>query len=163
MNLPSRRWALAATAGALAALFATEPSVSAPLTKTDTFITAETTGILTIEGGECFTDPAYSRRDAEVMVRYEPCGEGADNQSYGFLQAPDGPCDRPRLAAFAWRGCGEIFDRSWPDRARETLDYYPILPTAQTWADGDRTVMCVVYRPGGRLTGSVLPLRGAAR
>lgn len=162
MNLPSRRWAVAATAGTLAALFAVEPSAPAPLTKTDTFVTAETTGILTIEGGECFTDPAYSRRDADVVVRYQPCERGADNQVFGFLRVADGPWDRSRLAASAWRGCGEFFDRRWPDRARGTLDYYPVLPTAQTWADGDRTVMCVVYRPGGRLTGSVLPPRGAA-
>ncbi|MEO3743460.1 hypothetical protein [Plantactinospora sp. B5E13] len=159
MNLPSRRWAVAATVGALAALFAIEPSVSAPLTKTDTFITAETSGILTIEGGECFTDPAYSARVAEVMVRYQPCEEGADNQSYAFLRAADGPWDRPTLAAYAWQGCGGFFDRRWPDGDRGTLDFYPVLPTAQTWADGDRTVMCAVYRPGGRLTDSVLPLR----
>ncbi|MDO3702749.1 hypothetical protein Q3W71_13835 [Micromonospora sp. C28SCA-DRY-2] len=157
MNLPSRRWAVAATVGTLAALGAIEPSVSAPLTKSDAFVTAETSGILTIEGGECFADPAYSRRAAEVVVRYVPCEDGADNQAYGFLQAPDGPWDRPGLAGYAWRGCGDFFDRRWPDRDGGTLAYYPILPTAQTWADGDRTVMCAVYRPGGRLGDSVLP------
>lgn len=93
-----------------------------------------------------------------MVVRYEPCEQGADNQSYGFLHAADGPWDRPSLAAFAWRGCGEFFDRRWPDESRVDLAYYPVLPTAQTWADGDRTVMCVVYRPGGRLRDSVLPL-----
>ncbi|MEV5888303.1 hypothetical protein [Nonomuraea fuscirosea] len=35
--------------------------------------------------------------------------------------------------------------------------YYPIMPTAETWADGDRDVMCAVYLPSGRLTGSALP------
>jgi hypothetical protein len=159
MNLPSRRWALAATVGTLAAISAIDPTVGPPVTKDDTFITAQTSGILNIEGGECFADPAYSRQAAEVIVRYEPCEEGADNQSYGFLRAVDGPWDRPGLAAFARQGCAGFFDRRWPDRAAGTLDFYPILPTAQTWADGDRMVMCVVYRPHGRLSDSVLPLR----
>ncbi|MFC6016746.1 hypothetical protein ACFP2T_11085 [Plantactinospora solaniradicis] len=157
MNLPSRRWAVAATVGALAAISAIDPTVSPPQAKDDTFISAQTSGILNIEGGECFADPAYSRQAAEVIVRYEPCEEGADNQSYGFLRAADGPWQRPELAAFAWEGCGNFFERRWPDRSGGRLDFYPILPTEQTWADGDRTVMCVVYRPHGRLTDSVLP------
>lgn len=32
------------------------------------------------------------------------------------------------------------------------------VPTAETWADGDRDVMCVVYNRDGRLAGSAVPL-----
>ncbi|MFY1671116.1 hypothetical protein ACN27G_14260 [Plantactinospora sp. WMMB334] len=159
MKLPSRRWAVAATVGTLAAVAAIDPTVSPPVAKGDAFITAQTTGVLTIEGGECFSDPAYSPEAGEVVVRYEPCESGADNQSYGFLRAADGPWDRARLAGFGWQGCRTYFERRWPDGADGTLDFYPVLPTEQTWADGDRTVMCAVYRPRGRLTDSVLPLR----
>ncbi|MEO3930531.1 hypothetical protein ABGB07_42795 [Micromonosporaceae bacterium B7E4] len=159
MKLLSRRWAVVATVATLAAVAAIEPAVSPPIVKGDTFVTAQTGGVLNIEGGECFSDPAYSREAAEVVVRYEPCESGADNQSYGFLRADDGSWDRARLADFAWQGCRGYFERRWPDRNGGTLDFYPILPTEQTWADGDRTVMCVVYRPRGRLTDSVLPLR----
>ncbi|RGC66964.1 hypothetical protein C5N14_21145 [Micromonospora sp. MW-13] len=152
-----RGWALVAAVLAVAAFPAAEPRPAAPH-KDDTFITAQTTGILNIEGGECFTDPAHSRRAGGVVVLYRPCEEHADNQSYAFLHAADGPWDRPALAAFAWAGCGGDFDRRWTSRAASGLDYYPILPTAETWADGDRDIMCVVYRPGGQLSRSLVPL-----
>lgn len=32
------------------------------------------------------------------------------------------------------------------------------MPTAETWADGDRDIMCVVYKPGDKLDDSALPL-----
>ncbi|WP_406673178.1 hypothetical protein WBK31_24005 [Nonomuraea sp. N2-4H] len=149
-----RRWSLLPAVLALATLFVPPPAQAT--VKTETFITAETTGILLIEAGECFSDPEYSVRAGEPIVVYTPCAQGADNQSYGFAHVPDGPYDRERLAAFAWRSCGERFDRFWGGE-REDLAYYPIMPTAETWADGDRDVMCAVYRPEGRLAGSVLP------
>ncbi|MEO3855140.1 hypothetical protein [Acrocarpospora sp. B8E8] len=126
-----------------------------PMVKTETFITAETTGILLIEGGECFSDPAYSPGAAERIVLYTPCADGADNQSYGFTHMPDGPYDPAGLSAFAWRSCGERYAELWGG-GRDDLDFYPIMPTAETWADGDRDVMCAVYHPTGRLSGSAL-------
>jgi len=60
----------------------------------------------------------------------------------------------------AWSRCGQAFDKLWRGASRAGLDFYPVLPTAETWADGDRVVMCVVYRPTGRLPDSVLPLAG---
>ncbi|GAA5069349.1 hypothetical protein HNP84_008945 [Thermocatellispora tengchongensis] len=154
----TRRWGLIPAIAALGTLFivpAQEPAV-----KTDAFITAETSGILLIEGGECFSDPAYDPGAGEPIVLYTPCAEGADNQSFGFVHVPDGPYDRAALAAFAWRGCGARFAELWGDSKDSSLDYYPIMPTAETWADGDRDVMCAAYRPSGRLTGSVLPAPG---
>ncbi|SEF88632.1 hypothetical protein SAMN05444920_101930 [Nonomuraea solani] len=145
-----RHWGLLPAVAALGTLFVM-PSV----VKTDAFITAETTGILLIEGGECFSDPAYSPGAGERTVLYTPCDGGADNQSYGFTHVPDGPYDRVALSAFAWRSCGERYAGLWG--GRDDLRYYPIMPTAETWADGDRDVMCAVYRPTGRLTGSALP------
>lgn len=124
--------------------------------KDDRFITAQTSGILDIEGGECFTDPVYSPGAGEPVVLYVPCAQGADNQVYGFVHADDGGYDRARLASFAWDRCGRGHAAYWPE---STLDFYPVLPTAETWADGDRDVMCVVYDPRGRLPGSVLPRR----
>ncbi|WP_434743467.1 hypothetical protein [Micromonospora sp. SH-82] len=151
-----RGWAVVAVVAAMAVFPATEPR--AVLMKDDTFVDAQTNGILTIEGGECFTDPAYSTRLGDVVVLYASCEEGADNQSYAFLHAPDGPWDRPGLVEFARAGCGRDFARRWTSREASGLDHYPVLPTEETWADGDRDVMCVVYRPGERITRSLVPL-----
>ncbi|MEV5894277.1 hypothetical protein [Nonomuraea fuscirosea] len=149
-----RHWGLLPAVAALGTLFVVPPV--GPVTKSEAFITAETTGILLIEGGECFGDPAYSPGAGEKIVLYTPCARGADNQSYGFIHAADGPYDRAALSAFAWRGCGERYAELW-GASRPDLRHYPIMPTAETWADGDRDVMCAVYRPAGRLTGSALP------
>ena len=131
----------------------TEPAVH----KDERLITAETPGILDIEGGECFTDPAYHRSAAEEIVLYVPCTEGAANQSYGFVHVPDGPWEPARLTSFAWQSCAADFAARWPAAGSE-LDFYPIMPTRETWADGDRDVMCVVYNPRGELPGSALPI-----
>jgi hypothetical protein len=149
---------VAATVLALGTLFATPPD--APVKKTDAFLNAETTGLLNIEATECFDDPAYDRMADDRVVIYVPCTEGADNQAYGFVHAADGTFDRPTVAAFGWDRCGQAFDKLWRGSSRTGLDFYPVLPTSETWADGDRVIMCVVYRPTGRLPDSVLPLAG---
>ncbi|MER5643182.1 hypothetical protein [Streptosporangium sp. NPDC002524] len=129
-----------------------------PLVKGENFVTARTSGILHIEAGECFTDPAYSEEAAEVVVLYTPCHERAANQSYGFVHAPEGAWDPAALSAFAWRSCGRGFDSHWGGGTASELRFYPVLPTRETWAGGDRDVMCVVYSPGGPMDGSALPL-----
>ncbi|MGW0983200.1 hypothetical protein ACWD33_20525 [Streptomyces xiamenensis] len=154
--------ALVAVALLPAADAAPAPGPAVPDRKGDTFLTAESGGVLAIEGGECFTDPARSPAAGEVMVRYVPCDEeGAANQVYGFVAAPDGAFDRERVAAFARESCGRGFRTYWPGEAAAGLDFYPVLPTAATWDIGDRDVMCVAYRPGSPLTGSLLPLASA--
>ncbi|MEV0607334.1 hypothetical protein AB0I61_13300 [Polymorphospora rubra] len=151
------RWPLLGLAVVLALLPATEPLRAAPV-KGDTFIDAQTAGILDIEGGECFSDPGYLARAGEVVVLYRSCDDGAYNQSYAFLHASDGPWNRPALAAFAWAGCERDFQARWGSREASGLDFYPILPTEETWANGDRDVMCAVHNPQGALGGSKLPL-----
>ncbi|MEU9886698.1 hypothetical protein [Sphaerisporangium sp. NPDC051011] len=159
-----RRWSrplamLAALPGVLAlgALFVVPPGRA--VVKGDAFMTAQTTGLLNIEAGECFDDPVYSPAAGEKIVLYKPCPERADNQAYGFVHAADGPWDRAGLAAFAWKNCAQGFAHYWPGEAGAGLNYYPVMPTAETWADGDRDVMCVVYSPQGKLTRSLLPLK----
>lgn len=150
-----RRIALAAVV-LLAAVGLTSASATGRAQyKDEYFVTAQTSGILDIEAGECFLDPAYLPGAAEVVVLYTPCPGHADNQSYGFVHAADGPWDRAKLAAFGWHECGTGFAARWS--GRPDLKYYPILPTEETWADGDRDVMCVVYSPEGTLKDSALP------
>lgn len=103
----ARRWTLLPGFLVLGALFLPPSTVgtAGPTVKGETFITAETGGLLHIEAGECFTDPAYSPEAAEVVVLYTPCEEQAANQSYGFVHAPDGEWDPAALATFAWESC----------------------------------------------------------
>ncbi|MET8048953.1 hypothetical protein ABZU75_15265 [Streptosporangium sp. NPDC005286] len=161
----ARRWTLLPGFVVLGALFL-PPSTSGttgpagPMVKDETFITAETGGLLHIEAGECFTDPAYSPEATEVVVLYTPCREQAANQSYGFVHAPDGEWDPAALTTFARESCRRGFDSNWSGESASGLDFYPVMPTRETWADGDRDVMCVVYSPEGPMNGSALPLAG---
>lgn len=155
---PTSRWVLLGIVLGLCAL-TLNPAQATTMSLRDndaTFITAATPGILDIEGGECFSDPTYSAAAGGEIVLYTPCPQQADNQSYGFVHAADGPWDAAALTRFALAGCERGFRHYWPT-AGSTLDFYPIMPTAESWADGDRDVMCVVYNPRGRLTDSVLP------
>ncbi|MFK3985633.1 hypothetical protein ACI2K4_35380 [Micromonospora sp. NPDC050397] len=152
-----RRWAALAAVALIGVFPRAEPPQPIAV-KGDDFISAETTGILNIEGGECFSDPAYSPRSNDVVVVYKACEERADNESFGFVHVEDGPWDRPAVAAYGWAECGKDFKRRWISQERSGLDYFPILPTAETWADGDRDIMCVVYNPDGKITTNMVPL-----
>ncbi|WP_329101570.1 hypothetical protein OG792_21440 [Micromonospora sp. NBC_01699] len=152
-----RRWAAVAAVALIGVFPRAEPPQPIAV-KGDDFITAETTGILDIEGGECFSDPAYLDRANDVVVLYKPCEERADNESYGFVQAADGEWHRPAVAAYGWQECGRDFVRRWGGQSESGMDFYPVLPTAETWADGDRSIMCVVYNPDGKITRNMVPL-----
>src|ERR1700754_1658078 len=123
----TRRWGLLPAVAALGTLFVVPPE--SPVVKTDTFITAQTSGILLIEGGECFSDPTYSPGAGERIVLYTPCANGAGNQSYAFTHVPAGPYDRAALAAFGRQSCGERYAELWGG-GRPDLEYFPIMPTA---------------------------------
>jgi hypothetical protein len=157
---PARRWIPLLGLVAIGALFPppSATGTAGPTIKDETFVTARTSGILHIEAGECFTDPAYSGEAAEVVVLYTPCHERAANQSYGFVHAPEGEWDPAALSAFAWRSCRRGFDSHWSGEPASKLKFYPVLPTRETWAGGDRDVMCVVYSPDGPMDGSALPV-----
>ncbi|MDQ7903007.1 hypothetical protein RB614_00545 [Phytohabitans sp. ZYX-F-186] len=153
-SLGARRLARAAgilLSAALLGGLVTGASRPEAVVKDDTFLDAETPGVLNIEAGECFDDPEYDVAFDGVIVLYRPCVEGAQNQSYGFIRAPDGDWDEPSLRAYAWDGCRRAQARRWP-AGDPGVALYPVLPTRETWADGDRTVMCVRYRPTGRLS-----------
>ncbi|MFI7079787.1 hypothetical protein ACIBO1_21030 [Micromonospora sp. NPDC049903] len=149
--------ALLCTAVLLGALVGSS-APAAVVIKDEHFISAQTPGVLDIEGGECFDDPVHLPEAGGTVVRYRPCALTADNQTYGFVHADDDADWAPAaLGEFAWGACRDLFTRTWPDGQDRDLRFYPVLPTEETWAAGDRDVMCVAYRPGGRLSGSMLP------
>lgn len=154
---PTLRWILLGVVLGLCAVTlapARADTTGATVHKDENFLTAQTPGILDIEAGECFTDPTYHPAAGGHVVLYTPCAQQADNQVYGFVHLPDGRFDGDRVSAQAWARCERGFTALRIDTA---LDFYPVVPTRETWADGDRDVMCVAYDPAGQLAGSVLP------
>jgi hypothetical protein len=158
-GMPRRVLASLLIALGVVALVAAFASGDDPVYKDDTFLDAESLGVLHMEGGDCFSDPVWSEADGQDIVEYTGCEPEADNQAYGFFQATDGPWDRERVAAEAEKGCETGFTTYWKS-GESGLDFYAVLPTERTWTESeDRTVMCVVYNPRGELAGSPLPLQ----
>lgn len=114
--------------------------------------------VFQVNVGDCFNDTDSSSEEVSEIPAV-PCAEPHDNEIYHLfdLAGDEYPLDTPDQAD---AGCyaqfatfvGLEFESS-------TLDFYPIYPTAETWATGDREVICAVYDTV-QTTGT---LAGAAR
>lgn len=92
-----------------------------------------------------------------------PCDTAHTGEVFAIfpLQATDYPGDE-EVARFSEGGCEQAVTAEVEAAIGQTpydLVYYT--PTAQTWAVGDRTVICLLVAPSGQTTGSVV--EGARR
>ena len=104
--------------------------------------------------GDCAAE--LSVGDARTL-RLVPCTQPHEGEVYAVFSLPGddypGETDTDRLAK---GGC----DRRLTDQfgASASYDYHYLLPTAESWATGDREVTCVARNPDGRqLTGPLRP------
>lgn len=114
--------------------------------------------VFRIRPGDCFNDPPAERQLEEVDV--VPCEQPHDNEVFATVThpAPEGADfpGRDAVVAYAEQACPQPFadyvGASY-DQSRFTL--FPIVPSADTWAQGDRQVICALYdHQAGKLTGS---------
>lgn len=115
--------------------------------------------VFDLEIGQCFDDPDSFDEVANVAI--VDCAEPHDNEVYYLfdLAGGDFPGDAG-LGDSAVDGCLDQFDGYvGVDYASSVLDIRYLIPTAETWRDGDREVVCILYQlDNGELTGS---MRGA--
>ncbi|HEX4902689.1 MAG TPA: septum formation family protein [Acidimicrobiales bacterium] len=85
-----------------------------------------------------------------------PCREPHDAELVGVLELPDGafPGEEGVLAA-AEPPCRAALEQRVEESERDRLELVLLVPTADTWARGDRTTTCLVEDPEGPLVGSV--------
>lgn len=120
------------------------------------------TSVFELGVGDCFDDQDL---EAEVItdVPTVPCSEPHDNEIYHEFTMTDAAYPG-RDAAFdaADQRCLEQFESFVGiDYFASDLDIFSIVPTAESWADGDRGALCAIYAVDlSKLTGS---MRGAAR
>lgn len=120
--------------------------------------------VFRIRPGDCFNDPPPERQLEQVDV--VPCDQPHDNEVFATVDhpAPEGDAfpGREAVVAYAEQACPAPFAEyvgATYDQSRFTL--FPIVPSADTWAAGDRQVICALYdHQAGKLTGSV---RGSAQ
>lgn len=115
--------------------------------------------VFRIRPGDCFDDPPPERQLEQVDV--VPCDQPHDNEVFGTVEHPAASGEpfpgREAVVAYAEQACPAPFADyvgAGYDQSRFTL--FPIVPSADTWAEGDRQVICALYdHQAGKLTGSM--------
>lgn len=118
------------------------------------------TDVFSIKVGDCLNDG-----NLEGQVTTTPvidCAEPHDSEAYASVLVADGeyPGDQA-IFDQADTECGAAFATyvgiDWSESSLNFSYYYP---TTESWANGDREILCLVYDPAGQTTGS---LKDAAR
>jgi hypothetical protein len=101
--------------------------------------------VFDLEDGDCWDDPETTS-DQVNEVEVLPCSEPHDNEIYHVFDLADGDFDATAVEEGARSGCLDEFDAfvGLP-YADSELDVFAIWPTEESWAEGDREVLCSVY------------------
>jgi hypothetical protein len=130
---------------------ATSTSTSTATEEVDT----DDESVFDLEVGDCFNDVSA---DSASEVPLVDCSDPHDNEIY-FEYEIDGDGDFPGedvILDEAADTCIPEFE-SFVGSSYETtaLEVFPIYPTVESWADGDRIVYCALYaKDASKLTGS---------
>ncbi|MFC3689090.1 septum formation family protein [Aquipuribacter hungaricus] len=120
--------------------------------------TEESADVFAIAVGDCTNDPDDGA-DELLSVEAVPCSGPHDNEAYHAEDLPDG--DFPgeeEVTAAADEICFDAFE-PFVGLAYEDsrLGYGSLTPTSDSWADGDREILCLVADYEGE------PLVGSAQ
>jgi hypothetical protein len=110
--------------------------------------------------GDCFNNEADPNATEVTDLPAVPCDQPHDNEIYFLfdLTGEEFPADAETQAD---TGCFDQFETfAGIPFETSTLSYSAIWPTADTWSQGDREVICFIFDPAAQTTGS---LAGAAR
>jgi hypothetical protein len=118
------------------------------------------TDAFAIKVGDCLNDAEVEEEVSSVPV--VDCSEPHDSEAYASIMMPDG--DFPggdAVTAAAEEGCLAEFEGyvgiAYEESAYEVSFYFP---TEASWGGGDREILCTVYDPSGKTSGSA---KGSAK
>ena len=112
------------------------------------------TAVTEVGIGDCFDDP-----DSNVVSSLDliDCAEPHDNEVFAevIMSGSSFPGD-DGVAEFAFEACFDPFEAYVGEPYAESpLDYVYLGPTQESWEEGDRSVLCVLYAADlAKLTGS---------
>jgi hypothetical protein len=119
--------------------------------------------VFAIRVGDCLNTADLDTTSEVSDVPVVPCSEPHDDEVYYAYTLADGEFPgEDAIIADADATCIPEF-ATFVGLAYEesALDYWPMYPTAGSWENGDREVLCIAWDPSGaKLTGT---LAGAAR
>jgi len=148
--------------GVLAALLLVAgcSDAAAPAPSPTTSPTSSPSDPFDVDVGNCVDSTTGAGEVTEIPV--VPCSGPHVGEAYAAVRMSDGATFPGEEAVVeAARGCEEPFEEfvGVPLRGSQLKVTY-FHPTEQSWATGDREILCVVSDPRGPVEGS---LRGAAR
>jgi hypothetical protein len=120
----------------------------------------ETVDVFTVAVGDCLNDGGVEGEVSETVVI--DCAEPHDSEAYASILIDDGdfPGDTA-VADQAVADCTTEFNAFVGlDYNSSALDFAYYYPTEESWANGDREILCLIVDPAGKVEGS---LQGAAR
>lgn len=107
--------------------------------------------------GDCFDDSSSTETELSDVPVVD-CAEPHDNEVFFTFEMADGdfPGDQAILDEAESRCLPAFEDYVDRDYATSELDIFPITPTAGSWGNGDREVICALYDLDlDKLTGSM--------
>lgn len=116
--------------------------------------------VFSIKVGDCLNDATSSATVTTAPI--VPCSQPHDSEAYKSIVMKNGGYPgADAVKAQADQGCAEAFPAfvgiSYDDSKLSVSYYYP---TSDSWANGDREILCTIYDDGVKTTGT---LKGAAR
>ena len=119
--------------------------------------------VFSIRMGDCLNSTEGNGTEEELSsIPIVPCGEPHEDEVYSSFQltGTDYPGEDAILDQVE-STCLPDFDAFVGlEYEQSTLDFWPMYPTTMSWDQGDREVICAVYDPAGKVTGT---LEGAKR
>ena len=140
------------TAAPAPATSAPAASASAEPTATTTASPSATTGATAgpkavdeLAPGDCFTDVEGGLNEVDDLP-VVPCDSPHAHEVFALLEQPDGAFPgAEEVQGLATDGCHAEFEAYvGAPSATSTLTVFPITPTAASWEQGDRQVVCVL-------------------
>ena len=114
--------------------------------------TPSATAAATVTVGSCFDQPSHAKAPTVV-----DCAKPHENEAYYSItvEGDSFPGD-DLIKSQAATGCETAFSGfvgiDYADTALSISFFYP---TESSWSTGDREILCVVYDPAGKTTGSL--------
>jgi hypothetical protein len=108
--------------------------------------------------GDCLNDAGVPLRSDMTDVPRVDCEEPHDSELFAILGAEGSTFPGEReLVSQGQDRCARAFgDFIGITFSNSTLDFRFYYPTASSWAHGDRTIYCLAFDPGLKVSGSLL-------
>lgn len=130
--------------------------VSAVVAGLSLFATSCASTVIHMDPGTCFDGGSANLQEVTAVDPVD-CAQPHDNETVGSFDLPDGEFPGSgTVSNHARDGCIERFEPYVGSAYDESIYILGWLgPTNDSWAIGDREVICYVFGPAGPITGSV--------